>query len=219
MELLDQTLPAIDRHLARGDVPLNKRAELAVIEFATHFIQAVQDEPSQEAVAPGQLHDFVRTRCFAKLYEYVHFWYRHQYGAAMERDRDDRLLGAVSITGTIFALRVPAWRSRPGQPGKTVWISFPEGIRENERPVDWIEAPPNLACLSPNELRAAEADAAEVADALRFIHTSLLVVSGSGNDDKLNGLRAGSYRGSNARRSCCSSPSRRRCSRHIGSCN
>ncbi len=133
--------------------------------------------------------DFIATRWFASLYAQVQSWYRDRFGAAFEHEPEARLLGLVSIAGTAFALRIPTVRSRPGRPAETVWIGFPDGVRDDERPIEWIEAPPNLDRLSLKERKAAETETTEVADALRFIRTGLLTVESG--DTKLDGLKAG----------------------------
>ena len=93
------------------------------------------------------------------------------------------------IAGSVFAILIPALRARPGQPGETIWLSFPDGLRDDENVLDWVEAPPNYSMLSPQELCSAEEFATEVTTALRFIHAGLMGVKA--DDEKLDGFNAG----------------------------
>lgn len=187
-ETLAEALPLIDRALAERDIALKERPLSAAIEFVSYFVHAVREGETPEA-EPGEPSEFLATQWFASLYGQAEKWYGKHYPGAMEQERHDRILGIVMIAGTAFAIRVPAVRRRPGRPGETVWISFPDGLREGERALDWIDAAPNLAMLSPKELRIGEEFAAAVANDLRFIRTGLMAVSGGNN--QLDGFRAG----------------------------
>ena len=186
--VLIQILPAIDRCLAEQDVPLAQRPLRASIHFVINFIEKVQE---QEAAItnPRPPKEFLKSSWFASLYEQVETWYRNYFPNATQATPDGQLLGIVVVVGTIFAIHVPNLRTRPGNPGKTVWLSFPDGLRDDENVLDWIKNPPNYSMLSPSELCDAEEFATEVTNNLRFIHTGLMGVKGG--NDTLDGFKDG----------------------------
>ncbi len=187
-EAIEQVLPDIDRYFADQDVPVTERPLQAAIVFTTNFVLAVQDQgdPSTPPGAPG---DFVVSRWFAMLYADVAAWYEKRFPGVMGQQHDDRISGVVMIAGTAFSIRVPAVRMRPGNSEDTIWISFPDGLRDGEHALDWIETPPDFTTLPPRERSEAEDATTAVAGTLRFIRTGLLAVRDG--DAKLDGMKGG----------------------------
>jgi len=185
--VVEQAMPVIDRYLAAQDMPLTERPLPAAIRFVQELVKGVQ-EPGQDLVTPRETSEFLATKWFADLYSRVDNWYRAAFPGAMDEVPDKRALGVVMIAGTLFAIRVPVVRWRPGN-DNTAWISFPDGIRDNEQAREWIENPPNLSRLWPSEQQAAADLAAEVANALRFIQSNVMGIESK--DEVLSGLKAG----------------------------
>ena len=186
--VLEEVLPGIDQDLAERDIRLTQRPLEAAREFVSDYVVEAREKGTVGA-KPGAPEEFLVTPWFAGLYALVKTWYRNRYPGPRPRLRDERFFGIVMIAGTAFAIRIPRVRTQPGRPGETVWLSFPDGLRDNEQALDWIETPPNYTMLSPQECCDAEEFATEIANALRFIGSGLMAVSGG--DDKLEGFRAG----------------------------
>ncbi|CAM8621601.1 hypothetical protein [Sphingobium cupriresistens] len=183
-----EVMPYFDRYLALREVPLNHRTFLAAIDYVKEFVIAVREGGGDEQ-APGDKRDFVATRWFSTIFHHVDAWYRDRYGAAFDEKPDKHIMGLVEIADTPFALHVPTTRTRPGAAGETVWISMPDGVRDDERPIEWVDRGPNMAMLDEEDRIAAEVEASETAARLRYIRTSLMAVSHG--DDKLVGLMGG----------------------------
>lgn len=185
---LREVLPLIDRYLAVCEVPLSHRTLMAAIDYVREFVTAVS-ESGGTAKPPGESREFLPTRWFSTIFYHVDAWYRERYGKAFDRKADKSIIGVVEIADTPFALQVPTTRIRPGKPGETIWISMPDGLRENEEPLDWIDHGPNIDMLDQDEREAAKLQAAEVSNGLRYIRTSLMGVAHG--DNALVGLMAG----------------------------
>ena len=190
--VLDDILPVIDRGLAKLDVPLTQRPIEAAETFVLCCVEEVREQKGAVAAKPGPPEEFWKAAWFADLYALVEKWYHKRYPGSMWQQRDEKFFGIVMIAGTVFAIHIPIVRTQPGRPGETVWLSFPDGLRDNEQALDWIEDPPNHTTLLPQERCDAEEFATEVANALRFIGNGLIAVSGG--DDKLAGFKAGVMR-------------------------
>lgn len=185
---LREALPMIDRHLAVREFPLDDRTFQAAIEYVQNFVLAIS-EGKDDGAPPGDIREFVATRWFSAIFHQVDQWYRERYGAAFDQKHDKHITGVVEIADTPFALQVPTMRSRPGKPGETVWISIPDGVRDDEHPIEWVTARPNIEKLDEEDRSPAIAEVMQTADRLRFIRTSLMAVPHG--DEKLVGLMAG----------------------------
>ena len=98
-----------------------------------------------------------------------------RYGSAM--DRDERgFAGCVPILGTAFLLRVPIITKRPGTPGETIWICYPDKIEDDEDALEWLEQGPNIGSLPKGDGLKARRLANEVATLLRGIRVNLATV-------------------------------------------
>ena len=186
-KLLQQVLPTIDQYLA--DTPVVNRPFPATITFVQDFVVAAGDESTPKA-EPGTPEEFVSTKWFAALHARIRAWYHSRYPGLMKQKYDGRILGIVMIAGTVFAIRIPAMISRPGRPGETMWLSIPDGLRDGEKVLNWVENPPNYAMLSRKEYFDAERFATEVANSLRSIRAGIAGVV-IGKNDNLNGFVAG----------------------------
>lgn len=186
-EAIGQVLPDIDRYLAEQDVAVSDRPLQAAITFVLNFVKAVQDKGTP-SIRPGDPQEFIASDWFAQLYADVAAWYDTRYPGVTEHSRDDRIVGVVMIAGTPFPMRVPTVRTRPGS-SDTVWINFPDGVRDDEQALDWVETPPNFSTLSSKEHRDAGNAAHDIAHRLRTIRTGLMGTTGQ--DTKFSGLKAG----------------------------
>ncbi|GJE59921.1 HEPN domain-containing protein [Methylobacterium trifolii] len=183
-----EVLPLIDRIAAVREVGLGDRVFYAAVEYVQNFVIAI-DEGDGEAKLTGDSIEFIAKNWFSVAFYHVDSWYRDRYGAALDRKTDNRIKGVVEIAGTPFALDIPTVRTRPGKPGETIWIGFPDGVRDDEFPIAWVEAGPNIDKLDEEDRGLATAEVYETAGKLRYIRTSLMAVAQS--DEQLVGLMAG----------------------------
>jgi hypothetical protein len=160
---LREALPVIDRNLAAREFPLHQRILQAALEFVQHCVLSVQEVGNDE-VSPGDTQEFIATRWFSVIYHHVDQWYRDRYGAALDQKVSKHITGVIEIADTPFELRVPTMRTRPGKPGKTVWIGIPDGIREDENAIEWVIAGPNIHRLDEEERVLATTDATQTAN-------------------------------------------------------
>lgn len=174
--------------LASAKVPLVERPLRAAIELARALVQEIRIgekhwKPNLDSP------DFVKEEWFRALYGEVDKWYRERFGAAMKRSSPSTSKGFVVMWGTAFAKEVPTAVAWPGEPGESVWVSFPDSVLESERASEWLVAPPNLAALSSLELAEVEAECKEVGSSLRSISVKLMGVPNG--DDTARGFLDG----------------------------
>jgi hypothetical protein len=185
---LREVLPEIDRELVRREVSLDDRTFQAAIDFTQLCVLEVHESGTAKA-APGDVKAFIATRWFATIFYHVEQWYRDLYGEALDRKPDKYITGIVEIAGTPFALRVPTVRTRPGTPGETIWVAFPDSVHKDERALDWVVNGPNVDKLNKKDQTKASQDAWLTAGSLRYIRTSIMSIPH--DDEKLVGLIAG----------------------------
>lgn len=185
---IGEALPHIDRDLAAREIALSDRRFRAAVEYVRYCVTAVSED-GKETSHPGESSNFIATSWFAIIFFHVDNWYRDRYGVALDRKPDKHIKGVVEIAGTPFALHIPTIRRRPGKPGETIWIGIPDGVRDDESPIKWIEAGPNVEKLDEDDRGSAIAEASDTAEKLRYIRTSLMAVAHG--DEKLVGLMSG----------------------------
>ncbi|MES3150935.1 HEPN domain-containing protein [Sphingomonas faeni] len=176
-------LPRIDRVLAKRDTEFLLRPLEATVEFV---LGCRVDESGERSRTAALSVAEIGSESFAILYARAENWYRDRFGDALDRRLDERISGVVEIAGSPFDIEVPTIRTRPGVRGETVWMSAPDGVRDDEDPLSWVSSALNL---TPNERALALNEATVTAGRLRFIRTGLIGVQSG--DDVLDGLRAG----------------------------
>lgn len=176
-DMLAEALEVLDRDLAESDYPLKNRPLRAAQDFVRFCITkvAVGEDESE----PGDFKDYVTSDWFKVIYARVYAWYAHRYGAAFDGSSDRTIAGCALVLNTPFLMRVPLTTTRPGQPGKTVWIGYPASMEEGEDALDWIESGPNIASLTRSDGMKARRLAEEVAVALRLVNTGLAGIENS----------------------------------------
>lgn len=173
-----ERLPALDSILASEEISLDERPFRAALYFAQFFVLEIRDGDRQwtpDLESP----DFVAEKWFRALYQEIESWYRNRYGAALEQSPPTVVNGFVLIWGTPFALKVPVTVTTPGRPGKTVWVSFPDSVLENENPASWLVAPPNLSAMSDFEQEEVVVQCKEIASLLRSIRVKMMGITGN----------------------------------------
>lgn len=175
--ILWQELAVIDELFGEAGVELQQRPLLAALDFVKYCMVAIRDEKGERK---PQVPQVLTERWFALLVEDVETWYRKRYGDSLDRRPRRTATGLVVIWGTAFAVDVPLSATRPGNPGETVWLSFPAAVRDGEDPLSWLRSPPNLKVLRPEELDELRDVASEVAELLRSVNVSLLGITKGG---------------------------------------
>ena len=173
---LGEALDLIDRELADAEFELRNRPLTAAKIFVTDFVRMVTAGRGQEEAEPGELKDYVHSEWFKLIYARTVAWYRGRYGAAMQIEGGATVGGVVVILGTPFLLRVPLVTKRPGKPGETIWVCFPNEVEHDEDALGWIEQGPNIASLPRGDGMKARRLAEEVAGNLRAIQMRIGVV-------------------------------------------
>ncbi len=186
---LDDWLALIDTHLAEGGEPLSSRPFHATIMLIQREIVKVRTECGETRYEPDGSTDFAVTPWFRTLYKAVEGWYRDHFGPAFDLTSDKGVGGVVLIRGTPFALRVPTSRVRPAELGKSIWVSFPDHVEDDDVVTAWLVTPPNLGRLASEDRAALEADIGGIGGSLRFIRTSIMGATGS--DDARRGFQHG----------------------------
>jgi HEPN domain-containing protein len=187
-EIFDPVLTKIDAVLVQRGTPLSQRPfDAAVLMVRSNIFEFSTDGGKTQYVHDGTA-AFAKTEWFRSLYKKVDEWYTNRYGSTLNQLDRKALTGVVLIFGTPFQLEVPYSLCRPGRPGQTVWISFPDHIEDAEIVLDWLVNPPNLKAMSPAVLKSTIADIKNVAEHLRFLHSNLLGVKA---DKAVDGLMHG----------------------------
>lgn len=164
LELIDGRFR--DQHRALKDRPL-----WAARDFVELFVQEVGI--GGERSVPGEFMDYVGTDWFKVIYARTVAWYRERYGAAVAPGAGRSAIGCIVALGAAFAIHVPVVTRRPGTPGETIWVCFPDHVEADEDAVAWIEAGPNIAALPRGDGLKLRRLSNEVSTALRSIHTGL----------------------------------------------
>lgn len=186
---LEGWLTLIDGHLAEDGAPLPNRPFQAALTLVQRGILQVSTDGGKTKYEPNGTSEFAVTPWFRTLYRVVQGWYRDRFGPAFDLASDKSVAGVVLIRGTPFALRVPTSRVRSAEPGKTIWLSFPDHIEADDVVTAWLVTPPNLERLTETQHAALEDGIREIAGGLRFVRTGLMGATGS--DDGLMGFRHG----------------------------
>src|ERR1700681_68826 len=171
--IIAERLPALDSALAEDEVALTERPFLATVNFSRAFVLELRDGDKQWTPDMDSA-QFVTERWFRALYQEIEEWYRKRYGASLDKSPPRTANGFVLVWGTPFALKVPVMVIKPGKPGKTVWVSFPDSVLEAEDPTEWLVASPNLAAMTASELADVTAECQEIASLLRSIMVKLM---------------------------------------------
>jgi|SRR4051812_18728528 len=188
--IIAEVLPELDSTLASNEVDLSERPFLAAVDFARSFVLEIRDAEKQwtpDLKSP----QFITEQWFRALYEEIEDWYRGRYGAALEKSPPETANGFMLIWKTPFALKVPITVVKPDEPGKTVWVSFPDAVEEAENSTDWLVDPPNLGAMSASDLAKTTAECKRISSSLRSIMSKLVGIP-SGNPivrGFLNGAR------------------------------
>jgi len=175
--VIAEVLPIIDQGLAVDDMEISQRPFWASFRFAQHFIQRVRAggkewEPDFDSL------QFASEPWFKELHRSVSAWYRARYPGAFDRSpRTAR--GVVLIWGTPFLIEVPLLVTSPGTPGKTVWLSFPDSVRDDEDAMNWVSSSPDLSQIEPEEQTQIRALVSEVASSLRRISVAVMGIGQS----------------------------------------
>jgi HEPN domain-containing protein len=188
--VIAERLPTLDSILASNDVALTERPFLATVDFARAFVLEIKDGDKQwtpDLESP----QFVTDQWFRALDQEIESWYRQRYGAAFEKSPPRTGSGLVLIWGTPFGLKVPVTVVRPGTPGRTVWVSFPDSVLDTEDPASWVVSPPNLGAMSDSDLEKFTAECKEISSLLRSIMAKLMGIQLSNPvvQGFLNGVR------------------------------
>lgn len=174
-EMLAEALDVIDRGLADGGAALTTRPLTAARYFVRHWISEVKDNQSEDPHAPGEFADYFTSEWFKVIYARTVAWYRNRYGAAMDREVKS-FTGCIPVLGTAFLLEVPTTTTRPGTPGETIWIGYPEKVEDDEDALQWLQDGPNIASLPRGDGLKARRLANEIGTLLRAIHVNLATV-------------------------------------------
>lgn len=177
LESSSEHLRLLDDALASDGVVLRRRPFQAAWQFAQLFILKIRD--GEESVPDLSSSDFVSERWFRFLYHEIESWYRQRYGSAFDAPTSRTVTGLVLIWDTPFALEVPISVTRPGIPGETIWLSFPNGVLDNEDPKDWLSSPPNFDTMTHKELAKVTAASRDIALGLRSVHVKLIGIPSS----------------------------------------
>lgn len=159
--------------------PVGQRPLHAAIDLIKYKLVRVSTDGGNTSYELDESSDFLEAYWFKAIYKMVDDWYREQFGADFDRPSEAAVKGVVLIRSTPFVLEVPVKRVRPGQPGKTVWLSFPEEIESDEDSTSWLVRGPNFSQMGQDQRASAIAAANEVGESLRFIRTNLMGVEGA----------------------------------------
>lgn len=184
---LTEILDFIDRRLGETGMHPSERPFQAAITLAQDFITEVSTGGETKEV-PNDTMSIMVADWFKLLLRSVTDWYRRRYGARMDEKVRGSVHGVILIYGTPFGLKVPTTTSRPGEPGVTAWIRFPDEVLPSEKPLAWILDAPDLSQLQQKERRKLRELLKEIATNLRRVRVAL---TGVKTDPKVDELKGG----------------------------
>ncbi|MER8447130.1 HEPN domain-containing protein [Mesorhizobium sp. M1066] len=178
-EQLGRHLEFLDEILAKSGVPVGQRPFHAATDLIRYKLVKVSTDSGKTRYEPDGSSDFLEAYWFKAIYKMVDDWYRERFGVRFDCPPEATVKGVVLIRSTPFVMKIPVNRTRPDQPGKTVWISFPEEIESDENSTSWLVRGPNLSQMDQAQSASVIAATDDVADSLRFIRTNLMGVEGA----------------------------------------
>jgi hypothetical protein len=107
-------------------------------------------------------------------------WFRAKYTVSLD-DQHELLEAVVLLHGSPHAFRVPKRFSKVGDEPGTSWVALPVSVQPEEIATDWIVG--SLESLSPQALDNLRADAERVANHIRSICYSIMVISNGGTGE------------------------------------
>lgn len=161
----------IDESLALDAIPVSERPFEATWFFVRNFVIEACDS-LEGPKPPGKLSEYMGSRWFQALYSEVEEWYRMRYGDRLDQRTNKSMKGVTLVASTPFELQVPTTTVRTGNPGETVWLSFPDAMLDEDDVVAWFVNPPNLNHYSDEAQIVARKTATAVASRLRAISCS-----------------------------------------------
>ena len=107
---------------------------------------------------------------FRFLFDSVEYWYRSHYGEAAIRKvlDNDYILGAVRISGSMFALNIPNFQKTLVREAEVIELKMNVGIGSDENPIEWIQNAPRLENLSKAYFDEAAEQTRAVSENLRI---------------------------------------------------
>lgn len=175
--MLGDALDLLDRELAKSDISLTSRPLSAAQDFVRHFVMQVSDRNSEEPTEPGEFNEYFDSEWFKVIYARTVAWYAARYGKAMDEKPERAFSGCILVLGTPFLVRVPVVTIRPGKPGETIWVCYPDRVEDDEDAIAWIENGPNISALPRGDAMKVRRLADEVATSLRSITVGLATVA------------------------------------------
>jgi HEPN domain-containing protein len=165
-ELIEMQLEMVDDWYAEQGISVNQRLLKATILIAGNCISSESTPESTNVVDKPW---------FPVVFELVEYWYKDRYGEDyFNQDNREFRSGIVTIYNNPFEVRIPLTIFKPEEVGKTVWITFPNEVLDEEEPLDWIQNKPNLNRLNDDQLDCLEKDIIEVSSSIRNIHMGLI---------------------------------------------
>ena len=166
-------LELIDEELALDGVTVRRRPIVAAERFVSGFVLEVRMSDGTTG-KPGLPSDFVSQPWFQAVYAEVEEWYVERYGVRTRSGAKQAFRGVTFVASTSFEIHVPTSITRPGKPGASVWLSFPDRVLPEDNPLEWLVAAPNWESYSPDAIDNAVSTAAEVSELLRRISSRLV---------------------------------------------
>ncbi len=182
---LSETLAMIDVRLAANDLPVTQRPFHAARMFSEIHIGEVA-EGERRWTPDFTSTDFVTEGWFKTIFAETYAWYRERYPDDIDRSSLRMIKALVLIWNTPFLMEVPASTSQPGEPGKTIWVAFPDSVSAEEDPMMWLVSPPNLTNADPRVRESTRLLTIEIAAAVRRISSLLMGVGDS--DETIRGF-------------------------------
>lgn len=184
LEFIDEHLNFFDETVAASGMPLPDRPMKAA-SFICEFVDEIDKE--------GEIKKFdlsidAHQEIFFYIFRKVNRWYAQRYGDAFLSFSRKVIKGMVLIWGIFFLMEVPLSFTRPGKPGKTYWLHYPNIVHANENPMKWLISPPNLSNIPSNELEKVEHNCGALATKLRCISNKIIAISP--RDNTFNSLIA-----------------------------
>jgi HEPN domain-containing protein len=176
-DILNKSLPVIDKYLSSQNEPLSLRPLKATILFIEHFIVEIEGEDKNE---------FIDSLWFTALSNYTNDWYSNRYGKAIEVDNIE-LKGIVFVYEHPFELSFPYTLTIDEGNKDTLSLVFLHKFRPEENWMDYFVAGPNiegLDTISTNNLKQTVIDNIESS---RYIfHNFSLIKKGLNETTKIS---------------------------------
>ena len=168
LDQIQQRIEEIDELLSMNGVDLRDKPMAAARFFVDELIIEIKGDTKE---------DYLEKPWFAEIYQTIKNWYQNRFGERLNSNTEKTTLGLVFFYSAMFILEIPRVLEVPGDEPMTKWISFPDSVQREEKPLNWIKHPPNYINMPANDRNMFKDETIWMANINRSIHRDFVTAN------------------------------------------